>query len=340
MRFAKKVLGALIAIILIAVMAIAVVLYILSVRLDVFFLILVLGFRELRWRAAQASQEPRCATLPPTLPTHDLASWKISTHGSIPFNLMVDTGSTLLWVAGVDFPCRDLATDNLKPSPQCSISTGPRYIVSSTFVHSPGTTFSHTYTRRHIEGRIGCEVVTIGDLTIKSQEIGVATTGIFGVSGEFFTSAGVSGILGLAYRGGLSTASDGRFVDPLFTNLYTQSPMSFFSLIIERLPVNNTSGSGGYLGLERIPDVQHKDKWAVAPIITKGLTDHLLEFFFRQPSLQHYRIGIGGLAYGKGDSKDICHVKNAARTRFQAVVDSGSNYNFLPLPVTKSILAL
>ncbi|CZR50205.1 uncharacterized protein PAC_00077 [Phialocephala subalpina] len=301
-----------------ALIKIMAVLWFLCYGLDYIFLRLIPS-KELAWQRAQASQGSRCAALMPALSTQDSAHWKNSTHGSIvdlrwidsaitanltvgnqQFNLIVDTGSSLLWVAGVDFPCLDLATNKSKP--YCNMGTGPRYIIPATFVHSPGITFSHTYPKQTIEGKIGCEqVVTIGDLSIGHQEIGVATTGFFGQGGTFPTSVGISGLL-----------------------------------------VNDTQGPGGYLGLGKIPNVQHTDKWATAPIITKGIMAHLQQLIIRHPAIQGYRIGIESIAYGKGDSENVCHSQNdpTTRTRFQAVIDSGSSYNLLPSQVAKSILDL
>ncbi|KAJ7457963.1 acid protease [Mycena galericulata] len=116
------------------------------------------------------------------------------TVGGKYFNVILDTGSSDLWVVKEGFSCFDL---NGTAVPASTCDFGPSQFSpadSPTFQTFPNVTFFVEYgSGEHLRGPAGFDTVTIGGLSVSHQEIGVPDL-------NAFLGDGVSeGVLGLAF---------------------------------------------------------------------------------------------------------------------------------------------
>ncbi|KAF7548856.1 hypothetical protein G7Z17_g6797 [Cylindrodendrum hubeiense] len=258
--------------------------------------------------------------------------------GDQPFLLLVDTGSSDTWVVKTDFQCVN-ATDNSDlPQEQCLF--GPTYDVPSDMQYVKNQTFGVQYGTGIAVGKVGYENITIGGITVPNQKVGI-------VDRSTDKGDGInSGILGLGYPP-LTSAHYGSTLDnsslllnraiydPTFVSMYKNDLVdSWYSMAIERLPQNVSTGPGGWLGLGELPPVAHSNDWAIAPIeVTKGLPD-VYTGGIDQITLM--TLSVDSITWGSR-SKTSSRTTNS--TSFQAVVDSGNQMNMVPQEVADEINA-
>ncbi|KAH7165182.1 aspartic peptidase domain-containing protein [Dactylonectria macrodidyma] len=257
--------------------------------------------------------------------------------GNQSFLLLVDTGSSDTWVVKTDFQCIDATYNSNIPQEKCLF--GPTYDVPTDMQYVKNQTFGVQYGTGIALGKVGFENITIGGITVPKQKIGI-------VDRSTDKGDGInSGILGLGYPP-LTSAHYGSTLDnstlllnravydPLFVSMYKKGLVdSWYSMAIERLPKNVSTGPGGWLGLGELPPVTHSDEWAVAPIeVTKGLPD-LYTGGVDQITLM--TLNVDGIAWGSQSNQS----RTTNSTSFQAVVDSGNQMNMLPQEVADEINA-
>lgn len=240
------------------------------------------------------------------------------------FNLILDTGSSNLWVISSNFTCIS-STSTAIPLSSCNISNDTISYNPSTFKPIPNATFSDNYgSGEFLSGSLGYTSVSISGLTVSHQEIGVAT------SGFFEAPPGISGLLGIAYPSTL-IASDGHIIHTFFENLYTSHIIRpFFSLAINRLPPNETEGDGGYLVFGGLPPVPHDKRFARAPLI--ALSSSPLDPPSGVPIKEKYSVLIHGVGYGTASGKKVFN-----STKYPMIIDSGTAFNSFPPSTASSI---
>ncbi|KAK4066918.1 hypothetical protein Trihar35433_7345 [Trichoderma harzianum] len=213
---------------------------------------------------------------------------RLITIGGQEFFVLADTGSSDLWVVGTGYRCFN-GTDNQElPQSACNYSNAT-YNTSPTFRQIQNETLGVQYRAGIATGCVGTEDVTLGGVTVRGQEFGIA---------DRLTNAGSgidSGILGLAYPS-LTFAHPTTSVDntslrenhttynPLFTNMFQQGSVApWFSIAINRLAPGKISGPGGYLGLSEMPPINYSSTFVSAPVevnraIPPSITDGKSEF--------------------------------------------------------------
>lgn len=148
------------------------------------------------------------------------------------FEIVLDTGSSNLWV--IDAKCTSQACQGYPNSGY----TKHRYDTSKSSTYkSESTPFSIQYGSGSCDGHLAKDTLTMGGLTVKTQELGVATS-----IAEVFGYQPVDGILGL----GWPALSVDNVVPPM-QNLLPQLSAGLFTVSLNLLP-NPSSVSGSSNG--------------------------------------------------------------------------------------------
>lgn len=257
------------------------------------------------------------------------------TIGDQPFTLLVDTGSSDVWVPTSDFQC---VVDDLEvPQKECHFEA--TYDVPDDIEYVANQTFGVQYGTGIALGKVAKQDVTLGGITVKGQTVGIVDRTREVYDGTY------SGILGLGYKP-LTSAHPGSSIDndtllfnralydPLFVCMYKQGSIEpWYSLAIDRVPRGQDTGPGGWLGLGELPPVPHGDKWAAAPVeVTEGLPEELTGGV-EQITLM--TLSVDGLSWASPSNKSL----ETSTESFQAVVDSGHNMNLIPAPQANAINA-
>ncbi|KAK5215869.1 hypothetical protein LTR96_011174 [Exophiala xenobiotica] len=248
----------------------------------------------------------------------------VTLGGDQTFPLLVDTGSSDLWVVQEDWICVNDTSNAVLPREECGL--GPeRYHLDSTFQQAQGEFYGEIMGNGRQSGILGKDDVTIGGATVKGQTIGVANVSSNPLDGT------VSGIFGLAYPvwtsahpGSVLNQSNDTYdydrviYSPFFNSLYKEGQCEpYFSLALERLPLGDSSGPGGYLTFGGLPPVAHSANFSVAPVQITPLPVNITNNK-AQPSW--WTVNVDSVVYGPGG--DLSHNLTTNSTQFLAVVDS------------------
>lgn len=253
------------------------------------------------------------------------------TIGGQNFSMYLDTGSSDIWVPKNTFQCLNATDNSILPREKCLFNK--TYNISSTFQQVPDQNFGVRYGSGIATGVVGNERVTFGGLTVENQTIGVVDKSTDVGDGND------SGVLGLAYpyltsaHPGTDYANDTVSLwsnripyNPLFTNLYQRGLVKpFFSIAVNRTPVNVSNADGGFLSLGTLPPVPHKLTWATAPV---EIIKVIPPFFTNNETAKTY----WALSV---KSTSVNSVFNT--TSFQALVDCGNFFNFVPAEVALAV---
>lgn len=257
------------------------------------------------------------------------------TVGDQPFTLLVDTGSSDVWVPTSDFQC---VVDDLEVrQDECNFDA--TYDVPDDIEYVANQTFGVQYGTGIALGKVAKQDVTLGGITVKGQTVGIVDRTSEVYDGTY------SGILGLGYKP-LTSAHPGTSIDndtvlfnrapydPLFVSMYKQGSIEpWYSLAIDRVPRGQETGPGGWLGLGELPPVPHSDKWAVAPVeVTEGLPEELTNGV---EEITLMTLSVDSLSWASASNKSV----ETSSQSFQAVVDSGHNMNLIPTPEANAINA-
>lgn len=258
-----------------------------------------------------------------------------ATLGNQSFKFFLDTGSSDLWVTRTDYNCIDDSDNSIISYCGYTPST---YNISTTFEQIPDQNFGVKYGAGLSSGIVGFEKVTLGGLTIDKQEIGVCDS----VSDP--GSGNDNGVLGLGYPA-LTSAHPGRtfpnesiafftnrvVYNPLFTNMYQSGLVDpYFSLAVARTPFNVSNGGGGFIGLGAVPPVSYNPKFAIAPVEILDVLPPLFTNNITQKS--YWALTIDGTTYSK-----LGQPTTSNSTSFQAIVDSGNFFTYIPTTEALSI---
>ena len=255
------------------------------------------------------------------------------TIGDQLFTLLVDTGSSDVWVPTSDFRC---VVNNLEvPQTECNFKE--TFDVPDNIKYVANQTFGVQYGTGIALGKVAKQDVTLSGITVTDQTVGIVDRTSEVYDGTY------SGILGLGYKP-LTSAHPGTSIDndtllfnrapydPLFVSMYKQGSIEpWYSLAIDRGPRGQEIGLGGWLGLGELPPVPHSDEWAVAPVeITEGLPEELTGGV-EQITLM--ALSVDGLSWASPANGSL----ETSSQSFQAVVDSGHNMNLIPATQANAI---
>lgn len=117
-----------------------------------------------------------------------------------------------------------------------------------------------------------------------------------------------SGVLGLGFptltsahpgsefeNSTLSLITNSTIYDPTSVSMYKLGlGEPWYSIAIDRLPRNTSTGRGGWLGLGEPSPVEHSDDWVTAPIeFTNGIPD---EFYQQGPEISLMALTIDSIS--------------------------------------------
>ncbi|KAM0192782.1 hypothetical protein ACHAPI_008143 [Fusarium lateritium] len=271
--------------------------------------------------------------------------------GDQSFLLLVDTGSSDTWVLETGYQCINSSNNLVQPQANCNYASS--YNLSSSFQAKPNQTFGVKYGTGIAMGSVGYEDLTAGGLKVTDQTVGI-------VNSTNDVGDGLqSGLLGLAYpqltsaHPSLNYPNDSLIInrdiyDPFLQTMHKQGLIEpWFSLALERLPANTSTGDGGYMGLGKLPQVEHSDEWTTVPVeIAKSIPKVLYKN--EKPVLTWWTLTIDAVTWGpanasssKASSSSTLLTTNTTTdpTAFQAVVDSGNPNIVLPVELAEQINA-
>jgi hypothetical protein len=177
------------------------------------------------------------------------------TVADTPLKLLLDTGSSDTWIVQEGFHCVDYAGEHIDEG---ACGFGPAYPGDFQYGAIPE---QHIYIQygdgELVYGPVGYNDLTLGNITVKKQEIGLANTTYW------FGNNATSGVLGLAYpsltNAYLGSSTEHSWIDevsysPVFTSMINQGlVLPYFSMAINR------NSSGGLIAWGGIPPVQGLD---------------------------------------------------------------------------------
>ncbi|KAJ3990171.1 aspartic peptidase domain-containing protein [Lentinula detonsa] len=196
--------------------------------------------------------------------------------GAQEFMLIIDTGSSDTWAPQVGYACFNLENKPVSQS-QCAFGTaGFDTNASTTFRTDPGTNFNIEYADgEFLSGTVGFETVTVGNMAVANQEIGVVNKAAW--DGDGFNS----GLIGFAspnltfvFNGTNPNDDDTQLpYNPFFYSAVQQGLVShpFFSVALNRgsFAAENSSDLDpnlGFIAFGGIAPVEVTDAAVTVPI--------------------------------------------------------------------------
>ena len=254
--------------------------------------------------------------------------------GQHSFNLILDTGSSDTWVVETGFQCQNISTYDNAAEADCGFAS--TYTRGKDFTQIPDENFYIAYADdSYGQGIVGYDKVTIANITVAKQEIGLVN------ETAWLGDNQTSGLIGLAYPV-LTSAYNGTDPDedypfdntsnfvysPLMNTIFNVEKLAqpIFSMALSRNPA--TKGYGGLLTIGGIPDttlptVNSSSKFTTVPI---QKTPDLLD----DPVYAWYLIN-ASFAIGKSHNQ-------APNT--QVIIDSGTTLNYIPTHEAAAINAM
>ncbi|KAF7358391.1 Acid protease [Mycena venus] len=268
------------------------------------------------------------------------------TVGGKPFQVILDTGSSDIWVTNSNFTCVNL-NGTIVPPETCKF--GPAMFNpadSATFQLFPNVTFLVRYgSGEFLAGPTGFDTIAVGELAVALQEFGVPNE-------NFFLGDGVSeGVLGLAFPALTSVwnvtsrhnASGSNHIPytPFFLNAVQKNRLShpYFSVALDRPTFEQEKNDPfdpnlGFLAFGGIAPVPVLETEVTVPIqgyatnsanisVPSNVSD--AQFFW-------YTIDIDSYTF---PGSEIVVTKNN-----NTFLDSGTTLNLVPTPVAQAYNAL
>ncbi|CAM1506177.1 Fc.00g058180.m01.CDS01 [Cosmosporella sp. VM-42] len=248
--------------------------------------------------------------------------------GNQTFDLLFDTGSADTWVVEAGYKCLEDWTE----IPEKNCNYGTPYYTSPSSEAINNETFAVQYGTGNSYGLLAYEDVTLGGIKASRQKIGIVnmTTDI---------ADGVrSGIMGFGYP--ILTSAhplDFNFTNtsllqeripynPWFQNAVEQDHIeSYFSVAIERTPLNDSTGPGGFIGIGAVVDVPNTGVFVSAPAeVNKAIP---VDLTGGKPTLTLWTLTVDGTT-----CKDTINSSS-----FQAVPDTGNWLNVYPADIAAAI---
>ncbi|KIK69883.1 hypothetical protein GYMLUDRAFT_236344 [Collybiopsis luxurians FD-317 M1] len=257
--------------------------------------------------------------------------------------MIVDTGSSDTWVPEVGFACFDLE-NNPVPQSQCAFGTnGFNTSASPTFKVDPGVNFNITYgDGEFLTGGAGFETVTVADMAVANQEIGIVSKAAW--EGDGFNT----GLLGLASPN-LTSIYEGTNPDndefpetqipynPFFYSAVQQGLVSnpFFSVALDRgsFAAENNSLFDGNLGFIAFG--------GIAPVpVTKTAVTVPIQGYDAQTFLPQNGTRVTYFYYTVDvESMSFTGNKKTFGTTNNIILDTGTTLNYVPTNVANAFAA-
>ncbi|KAL6237491.1 hypothetical protein BDW75DRAFT_228677 [Aspergillus navahoensis] len=255
-----------------------------------------------------------------------------ATIGGQTFQLLVDSGSSDLYVMKTGFTCLDKDSGLQLPEEECGYDLTRTYVVSDTYEEIPDQIFGIEYGAGIASGVMAFEEVTVAGVTIPKQRIAVADKST--PMGDGVNS----GLLGLGYPS-LTSAHPSNITDnttywfhrlpykPALCEMYDQGLIKepYFAHVLARSPLNESGPVfGGYLSLGELPPVEHNDSWAVAPV--EIMNNIPLNFTSYKRTRSYWALTLSA-SLGSNSTRSNSSVVSAP---FQAFLDSGNPLSYIP----------
>jgi hypothetical protein len=250
-----------------------------------------------------------------------------ATFGTQELWTALDTGSADTWVVGANFKCANRGKNSCK--------FGPPYDTKSpTFSPLSDQVFSTAYAdSSYVTGIMATETVTLGNITVPMQPIGIID------NAKFITDGITSGLTGLGFPSitnaypkegtTLPVKSSNRpphiRYNPLFTSMHAKGLVKpFFSIAVPR-----PNQGLGALGLGGLPGGSIKHTGIFAKARFEYLAYSAAKATEQPQEYKFYAVSASGFKVD-GRSSPIETMKT------QMVVDTGSTLTMLPEPIVKA----
>jgi hypothetical protein len=254
------------------------------------------------------------------------------TFGNQTLSVLVDTGSSDIWVLGPNWVCINDTSNATLPQEACTYGS-QTYTPSTTFHEISDMYFGELLGAGRVSGLFGLEDVTLGGITVTSQHIGVVNTS------SNFGDGVYTGIVGFGYPS-MTSSHNGSIVNadnttysvnastynPLFNSMAQEGLVeeAYFSIALERTPFNATTGPGGYLTLGGLPPVSYNPKFATVPVEIAPLPTEITGGIANSRSW--WAINISGIIFSPASNP---HNTTTNSTTALAVVDTGNWFNYV-----------
>ncbi|KAE9366755.1 acid protease [Stipitochalara longipes BDJ] len=262
------------------------------------------------------------------------------TLGNQTLSLLVDTGSSDIWVLGSNWVCINDTSNATLPQEACTYGS-QTYTPSTTFHEIPDTYFGEELGAGRVSGLFGLEDVTLGGVTVTNQHIGVVNKssnfgdGVYvGIVGFGYPSLTSSHNGSIVNADNTTYSVDANTYNPLFNSMIQQGLVgeSYFSIALERTPPNATSGPGGYLTLGGLPPVSYNPQFATVPVEIAPLPAEITGGI---PNVRSWwAINVSGMTFSPASNpQNITTNSTTALT----IVDTGNWFNYVD-PETASAI--
>jgi hypothetical protein len=250
--------------------------------------------------------------------------------GDQKFLAAVDTGSSDTWIAGTGYKCNN-------PVQMGGCLFGPTYNKTSTF-STKNAPFATQYGGESAGGSMVTETVTLGNFTLKGQEVAIVNRATWKGDGMS------SGLIGLGFPSNSATLSlfqepGKNMYSPIFTSMHRQGlTPPWFSLALNR--INEGPGALAFGALPAAP-IRYSPTFVKAPFQKAWAMDERAKKLpcgsvpaslrttpCKEVDFQAYQITLSGLSVSSQPS--------FASKKFDAVVDSGTPHITLPSDMAKA----
>jgi hypothetical protein len=227
-----------------------------------------------------------------------------------------------------------LTTGQRAPSSACSFgSSGYDSAKSPTFKAINNKNFNITYGNgNHVEGKVGRETISVGGMSVKSQEFGVV------IKASYQGDSVSSGVMGLAFPNltfvfdGADPAKDNRSLnqapyDPIFFTAVKEHLVKnpLFSIALNRsTPSSNTTLdiNSGLLSFGAVAPI---------PVTNTTVTVPVQDFANVSTFLLYWNINIDSYNFPNSSNFEL------SGSGKQAIVDSGTGVTKLPTNISQAV---
>ncbi|CAL5873837.1 uncharacterized protein PFLUO_LOCUS8120 [Penicillium psychrofluorescens] len=252
--------------------------------------------------------------------------------------LLVDTGSSDTYVMQTGYNCVNSTNNLVIPESGC-LYANKTYHKSKTYRRVPEEMFGVKYGAGLASGLMAYEQVSVGDVSVNEQKIGISNDS--NPMGDGVNS----GLLGLGYPA-LTSAHpanhtsnstywrDRLVYNPLLFTMHEQGLIDpYFSLALAHTPQNQSTSFGGYLTLGGLPPVNHSSHFSTVQV---EITENIPLWYTSGKNVRSYwSTTVNNITYGSSSNNLTTNT-----TSFQAFIDSGNYISYLPPAVIDPINAL